>query len=172
MKKNLMSVIILALLIVNIALTAVMLFSVTGTNKATADLIARISGAMDMELSSTEGSSFKPSVPIENIASYDIADTMTIRLKQGEDGADHYIMIAVTLSMDTEHEDYKTYGESLEGRESLIKSEIISVVGEYTLEEAQADEEGLKQAILERIQNMFGSDFIFKVDFRDVKYSG
>ena len=60
----------------------------------------------------------------------------------------------------------------LEERESLIKSEIISVVGEYTLEEAQADEEGLRQAILERIQNMFGSDFIFKVDFRDVKYSG
>ena len=46
------------------------------------------------------------------------------------------------------------------------------MVGEYTLKEAQADEEGLKQAILERIQNMFGSDFIFKVDFRDVKYSG
>ena len=42
MKKNLMSVIILALLIVNIALTAVMLFSVTSTNKATADVIARI----------------------------------------------------------------------------------------------------------------------------------
>ena len=169
MKKNLMSVIILALLIVNIALTAVMLFSVTSTNKATADVIARISGAMDMELSSADGSAFKPQIPIENIASYDIADTMTIRLKPGED---EYIMAAITLSMDTEHEDYKTYGAGLEERESLIKSEIISVVGEYTLEEAQADEEGLRQAILERIQNMFGSDFIFKVDFRDVKYSG
>ncbi|MDE7224067.1 MAG: flagellar basal body-associated FliL family protein [Acetatifactor sp.] len=172
MKKNLMSVIILALLIVNIALTAVMLFSVTGTNKATADLIARISGAMDMELSSADGSTFKSSVPIENVVSYDIADTMMIRLKPGEDGQDHYIMAAITLSMDNEHEDYKTYGESLTDRESLIKSEIISVVGEYTMEEAQADENALKQAILERIQNMFGSDFIYKVDFRDVKYSG
>lgn len=172
MKKNLMSVIILALLIVNIALTAVMLFSVTSTNKATADLIARISGAMDMELSSADGSTFKSTVPIENIASYDIADTMTIRLKPGEDGGEHYIMVAITLSMDSEHEDYKTYGESIGDRESLIKSEIISVVDQYTMEEAQADEEGLKQAILERIQNMYGSDFVFKVDFRDVKYSG
>ncbi len=172
MKKNLISVIILALLIVNIALSAVMLFSVTSTNKATAEMVMRISGAMDMELSSVDGSTFKPVVPIENVASYDIADTMTIRLKQDEDGAEHYIMIAVTLSMDNQHEDYKTYGDSLESRESLIKSEIISVVGGYTLAEAQADEEGLKQAILERIQNMFGSDFIYKVDFRDVKYSG
>lgn len=172
MKKNLMSVIILALLIVNIVLTAVMLFSVTGTNKATADLIARISGAMDMELSSADGTAFKPTIPIENIVPYDIADTMTIRLKQAEDGTEHYIMVAVTLSMDSEHEDYKEYGATLADRESLIKSEIISVVSEYTMEEAQADEDGLKQAILERIQNMFGSDFIFRVDFRDVKYSG
>lgn len=172
MKKNLISVIILALLIVNIALTAVMLFSVTSTNKATADLIARISGAMDMELSSADGTAFKPAIPIENIVSYDIADTMTIRLKQDEDGTEHYIMAAITLSMDKEHEDYKEYGETLADRESLIKSEIISVVGTYTMAQAQADEEALKQEILERIQNMFGSDFIFKVDFRDVKYSG
>ena len=172
MKKNLISVIILALLIVNIALTAVMLFSVTSTNKATADMVMRITGAMDMELSSADGTAFTPVVPIENIASYDIADTMTIRLKQDEDGAEHYIMIAVTLSMDKEHEDYKEYGESLTDRESLIKSEIINVIGQYTMAEAQADEAGMKQAILESIQNMFGSDFIFRVDFRDVKYSG
>lgn len=172
MKKNLISVIILALLIVNIALTSVMLFSVTSTNKATADMVMRITGAMDMELSSADGTAFTPVVPIENIASYDIADTMTIRLKQDEDGAEHYIMIAVTLSMDKEHEDYKEYGESLTDRESLIKSEIINVIGQYTMAEAQADEAGMKQAILESIQNMFGSDFIFKVDFRDVKYSG
>lgn len=172
MKKNLISVIILALLIVNIALTSVMLFSVTSTNKATADMVMRITGAMDMELSSADGTAFTPVVPIENIASYDIVDTMTIRLKQDEDGAEHYIMIAVTLSMDMEHEDYKTYGESLTDRESLIKSEIINVVGQYTMAEAQADEAGMKQAILESIQNMFGSDFVFRVDFRDVKYSG
>ena len=144
MKKNLISVIILALLIVNIALTSVMLFSVTSTNKATADMVMRITGAMDMELSSADGTAFTPVVPIENIASYDIADTMTIRLKQDEDGAEHYIMIAVTLSMDKEHEDYKEYGESLTDRESLIKSEIINVIGQYTMAEAQADEAGMK----------------------------
>ena len=172
MKRNLIAVIILALLIVNIALTAVILFSVTGTNKATADLITRISGAMDMELSSVGGTAFKPAVPIENVETYDIADAMTIRLKRGENGVDNYIMVAITLSMDTSHKDYKTYGSTVGSRSSLIQSEIISVVGRYTLEEAQADEAGLKQAILESIQNLFGSDFIYKVDFRDVKYSG
>lgn len=171
MKKNLIAVIILALLIVNIVLTTVMLFSVTGTNKATAELITRISGAMDMELSTADGDKFKPAVPIENIEAYDITE-MTPRMKPDEDGTEHYMMVSITLSIDKAHKDYGTYGADIATRESLIKSEIISVIGSYTLAEAQADEAGLKQAILERIQNMYSSDFIFKVDFRDVKYSG
>ena len=37
MKKNLLSVLILVLMIVNIAMSAVMMISVTGTNQKTAD---------------------------------------------------------------------------------------------------------------------------------------
>ncbi len=172
MKKNLISVIILALLIVNIALTSVMLFSVTSTNKATAEMVMKVAGAMDMEVSSMEGEGPAPMVPMEKVVPYTIADTMTILLKRGDDGQDYYIMVAVTLSMNSDHEDYATYGETIAEKESLIKSEIINVVSQYTMEEARADEQGMKDAILKRIQEMFNSDFIFKVDFNDVKYSG
>ena len=50
MKKNLLSILILVLLVVNIALTAVMMISVTGTNKKTADLITSIATVMNLEL--------------------------------------------------------------------------------------------------------------------------
>lgn len=50
MKKNLMTVLILALLIVNIALTGVMLVSIVGTNKKTAQLVDNITTAMNLEL--------------------------------------------------------------------------------------------------------------------------
>ena len=48
MKKNLLTVLILALLIVNIALTAVMMISVSGTNKKTAALVETIATVMDL----------------------------------------------------------------------------------------------------------------------------
>ena len=48
MKKNLVSIIILALLVVNIILTSVMLFSVTGTMKRTASLIDGIAMALSL----------------------------------------------------------------------------------------------------------------------------
>ncbi len=172
MKKNLISIIILALLVVNIVLTSVMLFSVTSTNQKTADMVMKVAGAMDMEVSSLEGAVPASKIPIADVVTYDIADTMTIPLKQGEDGVEHYIMIAVTLSMNSKHEDYAAYGETIAERASLIKSEIIDVVGSYTMEEARADEEALKDEILARLQEMFNSDFIFDVNFSDVKYSG
>ncbi len=50
MKKNLMTVLILALLVVNIVLTSVMLVSIVGTNKKTAQLVDNITTAMNLEL--------------------------------------------------------------------------------------------------------------------------
>lgn len=50
MKKNLLSILILVLLIVNIALTTVMMISVTGTNKKTAELVTSIATVLNLEL--------------------------------------------------------------------------------------------------------------------------
>ena len=57
MKKNMLSVLILALLIVNIVLTAVMMFSVTGTAKKTSALIDDISAAINLDLKNQSASS-------------------------------------------------------------------------------------------------------------------
>ena len=56
MKKNLISIVILALLIVNIALTAIMMFSVTGTAKKTSALVDDIATAINLELTGGGGS--------------------------------------------------------------------------------------------------------------------
>ena len=55
MKKNLISVIILALLIVNVVLTAIMMFSVTSASQKTAALVDNIASALDLELTAQTG---------------------------------------------------------------------------------------------------------------------
>lgn len=70
--------------------------------------------------------------------------------------------------MNTKHEDYKTYGEEMESRQSLIKSEITDVISSYTAEDARNNQDGMKADILERIQTMFNSEFIFNVAFSDI----
>lgn len=167
MKKNLISVIILALLIVNIVLTAIMMFSVTGTARKTSALVDNITRALNLELTA-RGEAGKTAVPMSDIATYDIAE-MTIELQQSEgDDKQYYFVGAITLSMNTKDKDYKTYGEEMESRESLIKSEITDVISNYTAEEARNNQDAIKSEILERIQTMFDSEFVFNVAFSDI----
>ena len=51
MKKNLLSIIILALIVVNIAMTGFMLLSVMTTNSQTAKLVSDIAAALELETS-------------------------------------------------------------------------------------------------------------------------
>ena len=169
MKKNLVSIIILALLIVNIILTSVMLFSVTGTMKKTASLIDGIAMALSLELGEDiSAEAAAEAVPMEDVAVYQIADEMTIPLAVGADGKDHFCMVSVSLSMNTKADGYKDYGATVGEKEDLIKGEIVSAIGSYTIEEAKADTDAIRKDILQRIQRMYGYDFIYDVVFREI----
>ena len=58
MKKNLLSIIILALLVVNLAMNGFMLLSVMTTNSQTAKLISDIAAALELEASGGAGGGF------------------------------------------------------------------------------------------------------------------
>ena len=169
MKKNLVSIIILALLVVNIILTSVMLFSVTGTMKKTASLIDGITMALSLELGEDINAAAEAeAVPMENVSVYQIADEMRIPLAVGADGKDHFCMVSVSLSMNTKADGYKDYGETVGEKEDLIIGEIVSAIGSYTIEEAKANTDAIRKDILQRIQKMYGYDFIYDVVFREI----
>lgn len=170
MKKNLLSIIVLALLIVNIALTGVMMFSVMGTNKKTAAIVTDIADILALELDKDgDGTSSTPSLADTEV--YTIADQMTITLKADEgETSPHYCIVSISLSMDTTNEDYETYSD-IASKESIIKAEVSSVISSYTLSEAQLSQDLMCQQILERIQQLYGSDFIYKVSFSSIMFS-
>ncbi len=174
MKKNMISVIILALLIVNVVLTAIMMFSVTGASKKTAALVDNIATALDLELAASgEGVAQEEAVSMKDTETYPFAEPMTIPLKKTEgDDKDHYCIVSITLSINTKADGYKDYGsaENLASMEGLMKDEINSVFAQYTTEEARNNQEAIKKEILERLQTMFDSKFIYNVSFGDIMF--
>lgn len=167
MKKNLISVIILALLIVNIVLTAIMMFSVTGASKKTAALVDDIATVLDLELASKEG---QPAVAMTDTETYSI-DSMTVPLRKGEgDDKDHYCIVSITLSVNIKDETYKTYGSDFTTQQGLIKDEINAVFSQYTIDEARDNQEQIKKEILNRLQTMFDSKLIYNVSFSDIMF--
>lgn len=169
MKRNLMTVVILALVVLNLAMTGVIMFFTVSANSKTIALIDNIASVLDLEIAGLPGAS-ENVVPVDAQEVYDIADAMTIALKTSPDGSDHYAMVMVSFTLDKTHEDYATYQPMVAEKESKLKSEIIDVIGSYTKEEAMADKTGLENAILSRVQSMFGSNFIYEAYFRDIKF--
>lgn len=180
MKKNLLSVLILVLLIVNIAMTAVMMISVTGTNKKTGELVTNIATVLNLELYNPGGIPIAD-VPLADTETYDMTEMM-IPLRFSEvvnadgtvttDNKQKYILFTPSLYQNTKHEDYKALGgeTNMAARESLIKDTITSVVRSHTLEECQDNLDGIRDEILTAIQKLYDSNFIFKVGLNSIKY--
>lgn len=174
MKKNLLSILILALLIVNIILNVIVMISVTSTNRKTAAVVGSIATILNLELDKTGEEEEAVVVSMEDTDSYDIADKLTIPLRveakeAGGDGDQHFLVVSVSLAMNKKDKGYETYGsaEAMAAKEGMIKGEITDVISGYTLSQVQADQEVLRADILERLQTMFDSKFIYKVTFRD-----
>ncbi|MCR5774618.1 MAG: flagellar basal body-associated FliL family protein [Lachnospiraceae bacterium] len=171
MKKNMISIIILALLVVNIVMTVIMMFSIIPANKKTIALVDEISGAIKLDVAANdpEGAATGSSgsnVSLADSATYSIEDQQTFQLKKGEDGEAHYVVCKVAVLMNKTSEDYAAFGAEVESgaRDPLILNAMSEVVGGYTYEDVEAlGQTGLQEAALERIQATFGSDFIYQV---------
>lgn len=170
MKKNLISVLILALLVVNVVLTAVLMFSTMSSVKKTGQLVTTIAAVLNIELEEDTEAVESGELKMGDIDTHDIPDTLTIPLKKGEDGKDHYYLVNVSLMMDKTHEDYATYGPAIGDQDSYFKSIVIEVIGEHTLEEAKDNPEAMRAEILSKIQTAYGSTFIYKVAFSNIMY--
>lgn len=171
MKKNLLSVLILALLVVNIVLTTIMMVSVLSVNGKTGALVTQIATVLNLELTEP-GSEEDAGVPLSQTATYSI-DKLMIQLKHNEDGSGaDMIIFDMSIAMDTEHEDYKELGseDKLAGFEVQIKDAVESVVKQYTEEECRNNFEQVRMEILTALQQLFQSDFIYRVSISGVMY--
>ncbi len=173
MKKNLLSVLILALLVVNIVLTTIMMLTVTKTNAATAKLVNSVLAVMNLELYAPGGVS-STDVALEDTETFNFQGAMTIPLKMSDgDEKQHYIIFELSLYINTKHEDYKTYGgDKMTEYESRIKTEVNELVSSYTIEECENGgfEENVRPEILRKIQQLFQSDFVYKIGVSEIKY--
>lgn len=169
MKKNLITVITLALVVVNLVLTVILTITILPETKKANELITKVCSAIDLDLESGSATS-NANIPIDQIDVYDIDDEQTINLKSSGDGKDHFAIITVSISMDKKNKDYKDLQPEVENKVKLIKGEINNIVSQYTIDEIKDNQSAVQNEILKDLQKMFGSDFIVAVGFPTAQY--
>ena len=169
MKKNLITVITLALVVVNLVLTVILTITILPETQKANELITKVCSAIDLDLESGSATS-NANIPIDQIEVYNIDDEQTINLKQDGDGKDHFAMITVSISMDTKNSDYKDLKPQVEEKVNLIKGDINNIVSQCTIDEIKNNQSAVQDEILKDLQKMFGSDFIVAVGFPTAQY--
>lgn len=163
MKKNLLSILVLALVLVNVILSAVMMFSVLSTNKKTAALVNSVASILNLELE--QPGEEEKVVPMSDLAFWNVEGKITIPLVS-HDGKNHFIVFEeVAFSMNTKEKGYKTYGEDVIAGvySSVIKDAITNTVNQYTVEECTNNFDAIKDEILKNVKKLFDKDFIYSI---------
>ena len=166
MKKNLMSVIILAICIVNLVLNALMVFVLVPATKKTDNLVTEIAAVLHLELEkSDDGTTAGPD--LKNVQNYNLTDNTTVNLKNDGTGTNHYAVIGISISMDGSSKDYEELNTKLGETESWVFDVTRSVVQEYTYAEINdaAIQDLIKQKITEGLQEKYQTDCIYDVTF-------
>jgi flagellar FliL protein len=163
MKKNLMTLIILALLVVNIVMTAIMMFATVPQTQRANEMITKVCEAIDLELNSGAATGLS-NLPIDRIETYDVAagESITVNLKGGG-----YAVVSVSISVDNESETYteKEGTAYLSTKESIIKDAIIKIIGNYTKEELGESKSGMEEELLKTLKKTFGADYVVGISF-------
>ena len=165
MKKNILAIVILAATIVNITLSAIMLFTVVPKAQRTDALIQKIVAILNLELENPDASDYAE-IPFENRETYAITERQTINLKRIEgDSKNRYAFVYITLLINNKSEDYKTIQPKLADYERIVISKVSDQVAAYTIETIIGSKEEICDKVLEALRTEFGSaDFLIDVD--------
>lgn len=170
MKKNILTIIIMAVVLINTVLTGVLIFVIVPTSDRTTKLVAKVASIVNLELEDPDQSDAV--ITVQDRETFEIPDELRINLKEGNDGIIHYALIPkVTLTVNKKNADYSDLSTTIPGNVNVIVEIITEEVGKYTFNEVNDQKENIKQAVLIRIQELFNSDFIIDISFGNMVYS-
>lgn len=160
MKKNILTVIIMAVSLINMVLSAVIVFTIVPTANKTNNLVSKVAQIIDLELEDEEASN----IAISDIFIYELPEPLTINLSS-TDKVNHYVLLNFSLSINTLHKDAATIQGVIESHSNAIAEIVTEEFSKYTIDEVNASKDTIKEDTLIRIQDHFDSDCIISVSF-------
>jgi len=160
MKRNMLAILILAATLVNLTLSAVLIFTVIPKAKRTDALIEKIVAAIDLETESGIGKDYGEIAP-EDQFEYTFVDKV-VNLKSTGDKVS-IAQVSITITLNKKHDDYSQVQSTIADKENKIVAAVGSVLSGYTSSQVADHTEEINAKSLEEIQKIFGSECIIEV---------
>lgn len=168
MKKNMLTIIVIALCAINLVLTAVLVFAVVPASNRTTRLVNQVASIINLELDANSDG-VEDTVKPTDVEAKKIEQKLTFNLRRSQNGSDHFCSIdSITLSINKASKEYNKLNGTIEANENFITDTVNDVVASYTYDDAISSIGEMKSEILKRIQTHFNSDFIFAVSLNNI----
>lgn len=173
MKKSMLNVITLALVLINLVLTVILTFSLVSTNTRTNNLIQKVGQIIDLDAAgmAANGSQTGTSVNMDNIEYVEVTsgDSSSITISYpAENGKTHYVVLKVTLGLNTKAKDYSAKSTNINNGMKLIVSQITTEALKYSYSDITKNKTNIESNLLKTLQDQFETEAICSVTLSEI----
>lgn len=162
MKKNILTIVIMAASLINLVLSAVLIFSVMPAMNKTSNLVDKVASVIDLEIEDADAA--EAEYTIEDLVPFDIAyeKSANIRLQPSSDGEAHYVVIdGITISYNKNADDYSKVSGMITENTAYVEDIVKETIGEYSFD--NMDQNKIKQEAVKKLQEKYNTECIVDV---------
>ncbi len=179
MKKNILTIVVIALCLINLALSAVIVFSIVPMANRSNELITQVASVINLELEDPKAETVTGDVPVADreelapIAGSADGEDITVNLKADGTGQNHVAMYnAITIIVNKKAKDYKDVTALITTNNTWINNCVSTALANRTYEDLQSDTDrsDLYADIVEQLNTYFNTTMICDVIVNGIKY--
>ena len=166
MKKNLVTVIILALCLINLVFNILLVFVFMPSASKTNKLITDIASVLDLEIQS-QANGDNAGIDVSDLAPFKLEQGNPINLAADGSGTVHVVQYGLTINLDSKADDYSKVNDNLNSSTALVYDTARDIIGQYTYSQVinVETQRNIKDAILISLRETFNTECIYSISF-------
>ena len=167
MKKNILTIIIMAATLINVVLSVVLVFAVMPAMNKTSALVDKVSSVIDLEIEdlNAEEEEYTMSDLKTYLKKYDTTVNINLKKDSGDD-TNHYVQLnGWVLSFNSNADDYDTVNELVQTNDVYVDDIVKETIGSFTV--STIDVAKVKTEIIKKIQEKYNTKAIVSISLTD-----
>lgn len=160
MKKNILTVIIMAATVINLILSAVLVFSVMPAMNKTSNLVDKVASVIDLEIAGSDAE-----YNIQDLQTYSIefdkALNINLQKDAGDDTAHYAVINKIVVSFNSKADDFKDVQQTVQTADVYIQDIVKETVSQYTA--TTVKESTVRQEAVKKIQEKYDTKCIVDI---------
>ena len=163
MKKNILTIVIMAATLINLVLSAVMIFSVVPAMNKTSNLVDKVASVVDLEIE--DANKDAQDYTVEDLKPFEVKYDTSLKINLQKDNGDetlHYAVLdGIVVSFNTKADDYDTIYKAVEANPVYVNDIVKETIAEYSI--TTINESKIKAEAIKKMQEKYNTKCIVEL---------